>query len=392
MKNVKKIPILVIFLLCVVLVSLYVSKVFADPTKKGEGDGEQTSSTDTAQKDTEKEKDQENESAELYDYDLSEYLTLGEVSPVKAEFDDPSVCTEEEVDKAVFQILLKNASFEEKGESGKAELYNRVTVDFSVLQNGKELEDRTKNDYEIVIGLQTDSEEDLVIGGALVGAEVGEQRKATHRYPDELNGDVLAGQKVQLVATVKKIERHIIPTLIDENVGEITGDTFSTVQEFRESVKQDILNEKKLAKGQAVWLAIKNDAEVKKFPERELQDTIDLYRKNYEELAAKFELTLEELVETYLESDMETFEADARTYAEEKVKNDMIMTQLVRSLNITLSDEEYKDGVKAYYEAEEGEFSSLEAFVEFYTEENLRRNLLWDKALKTAEEQAIPKK
>ena len=57
--------------------------------------------------------------------------------------------------------------------------------------------------------------------------------------------------------------------------------------------------------------------------------------------------------------------------------------------NITLTDEEYQAGTRDYFEKEEGDFGSFEEFVEFYTEENLRRNLLWDKALKTAEDNAV---
>ena len=58
-------------------------------------------------------------------------------------------------------------------------------------------------------------------------------------------------------------------------------------------------------------------------------------------------------------------------------------------LKVTLSDEEYSAGLREYYENEEGEFASLDEFVEYYTEENIRRNLIWDKALKLVIENAV---
>lgn len=324
-----------------------------------------------------------------YEFDLSEYLTMGDITAVQAEFDDPSVCTDKEVDAAVFQILLRNADFEEKMPNQRAERYNRVTVDLAVMQNGAVLAEYSEADFQIIIGLSTDNGANTVLGEALMGAAAGEVRTADYTYPEEIGGGGLSGQSVVLHATVKKIERQLIPELIDATVGEITGETFSTVQEFRDSVRRDILAEKELAKAQAVWLALKRGASVRRFPEKELQAAIDAYRQQYTDLAARFELSLEQLVTVYMESDMETFEADAREYAEEKVKNDMIMIQLVCLQNMTLTDGEYLEGAKAYYDKEEGNFASFEEFVEYYTEENLRQSILWDKALKAVVDRAV---
>ncbi len=324
-----------------------------------------------------------------YDFDLTEYITMGDIFSVQAEFDDPGVCTEKEVDAAVFQILLRSADFEEKDPRQKAERYNRVTVDLAVLQNGEAIPEYGQADYRVVIGLSTEDGLDTVLGEALMGSAVGECRTADYTFPSEIGGDGLSGQSVVLSATVKKIERQLIPELIDATVAQITGDTFSTVQEFRASVRQDILAEKELAKAQAVWLAVKNAASVRRFPERELEDSIAMFKQNYIDLAARYELSLEQLVTVYMESTMETFEAEAREYAEEKVKNDMIMIQLVRLQNMTLTEEEYLAGAQEYFEKEENQFASFEEFVEYYTEENLRQSILWDKALKAVVDRAV---
>lgn len=81
-----------------------------------------------------------------------------------------------------------------------------------------------------------------------------------------------------------------------------------------------------------------------------------------------------------------------RAAAEEKVKNDMIFTQLVRLQGITLSEEEYSEGAWRYFEKEEGDFSSFEEFEAYYTKETLWQNLIWDKALLNVAERAVPPK
>ena len=56
---------------------------------------------------------------------------------------------------------------------------------------------------------------------------------------------------------------------------------------------------------------------------------------------------------------------------------------------MTLSKEEFETGAREYFANEEGEFTSFEEFVEYYTEENIRQNLIWDKALNLVIENAV---
>ncbi|MBR5296167.1 MAG: hypothetical protein IKU24_06215 [Clostridia bacterium] len=322
-----------------------------------------------------------------YDYDLSQYITLGDISAIKATFEDPSIVTENEVDNAIYQILLSMASFSEK--EGKAERYNKVTIDFSIEQNGEILSEYSQTDYEFVIGLETENAVETVLGEELIGAVVGEERSALYTYPNQVVETGLSGQSVILHALVKKVSQPMIPELIDDWVKENFQGKFETVQEFRESVREDIVKEKEMAKASAVWLSLLEDVRVRSYPEEEIQDYIVLYKENYEDLAEKFQMSLEDLIEVYMEQTMEEFYEEARIYAQEKVKNDMIFTQLVRIQNIQLDEKEYQAGVEKYFEDEEEDFSSLEEFVSYYGEENLYRSILWDKALKEVVDRAV---
>ena len=100
-------------------------------------------------------------------------------------------------------------------------------------------------------------------------------------------------------------------------------------------------------------------------------------------------MTLEQFLEEYLETTEEAFLKEAEEYARELVKNDMILEYLAQRLEVTLSEEEFETGAREYYANEEGEFSSFEEFVEYYTKENIRQNLIWDKALNLMIENAV---
>ncbi len=328
------------------------------------------------------------EKEEMYDYDLSGYITLGDITAVEATFEDPITATEQEVDAAIFQILLSFSDFTEKTEP--AERYNRVTVDFSVEQNGVVLSDESRTDYEIVIGLKTENPLETVLGEELIGTVAGDEVSVEYTYPTELVKTPLSGQQVLLKAVVKKVGKPIIPELIDAWVQETFGGEFDSVQAFRESVREDILDAKEMEKAQAVWLALLDGVRVRSFPEKEIGEYVKIYQENYKALAKKFDVTFEDLVTVYLEETIEEFWEEARLFAEEKVKNDMIFTQLVRLQNIRLSEEEYEEGIQEYFENEEAEFSSLEEFISYYGEEKLYQSILWDKALKQVVSNAVP--
>ncbi len=323
----------------------------------------------------------------FYDYDLSEYLELGDITAPRASFEETGVCTEKEVDAQVFQILLALAEFTPR--TGPAERYNKVFIDFSLSVDGVLQEDYSKENYPIVIGLNTEDAMDTVMGEALMGSVAGETRQAKYRFPEDAIGQSLSGKEALLSATVRSVESPLIPELIDAKVEELFGPEITTVADFRESVRTDILEEKELARAQAVWLVVFESANVRRYPERELKEYKDLFVAYYEGLAKDYGLTLENLVTVYLEEDMDTFYARAEESAKEKVKNDMIFTQLVRLQDISLTQEEYEAGLLDYFEKEEQDFASMEEFEAYYTKESLERSILWDKALKAVVGRAV---
>lgn len=324
----------------------------------------------------------------MYDYDLSGYITLGDITAVEAVFEDPITVTDQEIDAAIFQILLSFADFTETKEP--AERYNKVTVDFSVLQNGEVLSDYSQTDYGIVIGQKTENAVEIVLGEELIGTVAGDEVSVEYTYPTELSGTPLSGQTVLLKAVVKKVEKPLIPELIDAWVQESFGGEFDSVQAFRESVLEDIWEAKEMEKAGAVWLALLDRVRVRSYPEKEIAEYVRIYEENYKDMAKKFDVSFEDLVSVYLEETMEEFLEEARLFAEEKVKNDMIFTQLVRLQGVELSREEYEAGVQEYFENEEAEFSSLEEFISYYGEDKLYESILWDKALKQVVSNAVP--
>lgn len=323
-----------------------------------------------------------------YDFDPSLYISLGDVSSIRASFEDPTVCTEKEIDQAVFRILLEKATFTETNRP--AARYYKVKIDFSIEKKGEVLSSYSQTDYELIIGIERENEVEFLLGENLMGAVVGEERRVDYTYSDSLSSPGLAGEEVTLCALVKGIYSYEIPPVSDATIGELSSGEFQTVKEFRESVRENILEEKELARTQAVWLALSDQVQIHSYPEMELSDYREIVQSYYESTAAEYGMDLLSFVENYLDMNMDEFLAFTKEYAQEKVRNDLIFMQLVKQLSVTLSEEEYQEGALSYYESEEEEFSSFEEFESLYTKERLKTQLLWDKALRLVVESAQP--
>ena len=71
------------------------------------------------------------------------------------------------------------------------------------------------------------------------------------------------------------------------------------------------------------------------------------------------------------------------------MKNDMACIQATRLMNVTLTEEEYKEGLERYYNQEQENFESVEAFEEHYTKPFMEDCIRWDKAFEMMVENAV---
>ncbi len=324
-----------------------------------------------------------------YDYDLAEYIDLGNYQPVSASFADPSLCTDEEVDHALFQVMLTYALFEEK--EGTAELYNRIEVVYDLYYEGKAMEDYHEEDYEIVIGGEGAGELDYLLGKEFIGASVGDTKQVEYTFPaDDFSIGFWAGMTVTVRGTLNKVYQHTVAECTDEFVKDL-DQGMETVADFREQLKTDIMYRKEEEKRAAVYQAFIDSVTVKQYPEKEILEYVDAYTKDSKELAKDLDMSYADYVKEYLETDVESFEAQALKEARENVKVDMACVQVSRLMKTVLSEEEYDAGLQVLYDAEntEEEFSSVKEFEKYYGKDEIRNRLLWKKSFNRMVDEAV---
>jgi len=327
--------------------------------------------------------------AKRYDYDLDEYVTVPDPKAVKAVFSDPSVCSDEEIDEAIFQIMLSHASFAKK-DGGAVEQYNKVKLSFSMEMDGEILEEYSKEDHEIIVGYDGSSAVESALGTALLGKTVGEEASAEYTYPlTAVELGSFAGKTVTVFGEVKEIYQHSIPECTDDFARQFEEEGITSVADLRAYLEGEILSGKQSAKEQAVLNAYLAGVEVKKYPEAEWKAYVDSYMKEIAAAAEQMEVSQEEYITVYLEMTPNEVKEAAENEAKNRVKNDLACVQGSRVMGTTLTEEEYKDGLENYFLNEGGDFASAEEFEAHYTKEILYESVLWDKTFQKMLETAI---
>lgn len=324
-----------------------------------------------------------------YDYDLSEYVTVPDPFAVRAEFEDPTVCTDEEIDEAILQVMLSYAAFTEK-DGGTVERYNKVEISFTLTMDGEIQDNYSDENHELIVGYEGGGDLDYTLGEALIGKTVGDVATAEYTYPaTDLEIGSWAGKTVTLSGTVGKIYQHEISECTDDFVKSFGDDSIQSVEDFRVYLENNILEAKNSFMEYAVLNAYLAGVEVKKYPEAELQAYVDKYMREVEAAATQLEMTTSEYATVYLGITEEELNESALADAKTRVKNDLACIQGSRIMGTTLTQEEYEDGLDSYYLAEGGDFASAEEFEEYYTEEIIRESVLWDKTFKQMVKNAV---
>lgn len=322
-----------------------------------------------------------------YDYDLSQYVDVGQIDPIRCKFVSPDVITEEDVDHAVFQIMLGYSAFEEK--EGPAEQYDRVKAEYQILYEGEPIDEYSSSEYYILIGYESGGDIDWLLGQALIGKNKGETASITYTFPEsDVSLGVWAGRTVEATAKVLAVYDSHPPECTDEFVQNIGSFSFSTVLDFRQQLREDILDQREADKKEAVKNAFLNGVTVKKYPEAELQAYVTRFLEEIKASAEEMDMTLSEYAKEYFDMTESELSRAAMEDAKERVKNDLACIQASRLLKTTLTDEEYEAGLQRYFESEGKGFETVEDFEKYYTRDFMYESILWDKTFETLVEKA----
>ena len=180
----------------------------------------------------------------------------------------------------------------------------------------------------------------------LRGLEVGGQKAFTIHYPDDYAVKEMAGTSVEYSVTVKDLRKRVVPALDDEFAKDV-GD-FDTLQALRDRVQQDLQRE---AEAEA-------DRNLRSDLLRELaaRVTVDIPDSLVErELDRRTEEFARRLMDQNIDPrraniDWDQFRDSQREASRESVKSALVLDEIARRENVTVTDEDIEKDVAQYAE------------------------------------------
>jgi len=284
-----------------------------------------------------------------YDYDVFEYVTLGQYTDLTLEVRDPAP-TEKEIQEVIDSFLDANSVITPTGKTTVSDGdFVKLTYDGYYL--GVKRDGLSGENYEFQIGSLEFIEE---FEDSAIGKRKGEAYTIEIIYPDDFRNQDLRGQKVRYMIKVEDFYTKEFPELTDELVYEKLG--YNSVENFKTYITERLTNTN-IANAENnftyyVWEMVLDNATIKSLP----QDRMDFYEE--QSLAYIKELwqktfpssTFDIFVEIMTNKTYDEFMEEIKNQCEDVVKDELVLLAIARTEGIVLEWNDYKSYARNYLE------------------------------------------
>lgn len=321
-------------------------------------------------------------------YNLEEYITLPDYDAYTTSIPNVKI-DDTDIDEEI-KARLEAAATTESITKGTVDKGDKVIVSFKgTLADGTTQDGMSSDAYTMTLGSAN-----MIDGfeSGLYGATIGEEVTLNLQFPDPYTtNEELSGQDVTFV--VKVISKEVsVPATLDEDFMKKEANV-TTEAEYRvfikEALEQSEYDTQLYTLKEELYTSIVENAVVLQYPEKEVKVAYEEADESYRSMAATYgyEDDWDGFREAMFGMDQEAYEKELHLYAENVVKQEMVIYAISLKEGITVSDEEYDEYLNEMLTAagfsDSSEFEyyygmSIEEYAEVY---RLDRDLLLTKEL-----------
>ena len=308
-------------------------------------------------------------------------VTLGQYRGLEVEKVEPSV-TDEEVE-AELDRMAKNVASRETVERPAAD-GDTVNLDFEGFDNGVAFEGGKGEKFDLVLGSGS------FIPGfeeQVVGMSAGEEKDIDVTFPADYHAKELAGKPVTFHIKVNGITVERIPEKDDEFAKDVSE--FDTLEALRADIRAKQLESRKQSIERAFEsAAVEKAAEnaTADIPEALVEEELDRQMNNFAYQLQSSGMTMEQYAKM-MGGDLSTMRKALRPSAEKQAKLDVTLGEIVKVVNLEVTDEEVEAEYQSLADTYHMELEKVRGLVEA---ESLKQDLLTRKAVKLIAEAAVP--
>jgi len=310
-----------------------------------------------------------------YNYDLSEYVNLGDYKGLPATGHTMNI-TDEQIEMQIIGARAYYARAHVVTSRG-AVSGDTVTLNCIATVDGVKVESESKTGTAVKLGNGTLHQ---AVEEALIGAYANSHLTVDATLAEDYDKDAsLAGKSVHYEIDVLKIEEQELPEYTEDFVRAYLG--FESKAAYEKSIREGLEARYKKSFYTAViaqvWPALVENTEVIRYPEKELLALYNDIVASNKALAESQGVVFSDYIEAISGMTEDEFYEYARTTAEARIKEEMITYAIARAENLSISEEEYTSRATKIAKEIYG-LSSLEAFESIYDKDVIRHGILQD--------------
>lgn len=212
-----------------------------------------------------------------------------------------------------------------------------VNIDFSGKVDGETFSGGTAEEYDLKLGSGS-----FIPGfeSGVEGMNIGDTRDINVRFPDDYQADNLRGKDAVFTVKLNKITGKKLPELTDEYVKSHFGE--ESVEAYRAKTREKLVknaeNSGRDETETSIITEIASHAEVE-IPDAMAESEIDRMVNEFSYRLMYQGLKLDDYLK-YMKQSMEDFRSQFRSQALVRVKNQLVIDKIIRTENISASEEE----------------------------------------------------
>lgn len=274
--------------------------------------------------------------------------------------------TDEDVEKELSQLQEQNARLVTV-EDRAAKMEDIAVIDFKGTIDDEPFEGGTAENFSLKLG------SGMFIEGfeeQVVGMNVGESKDIEVTFPEDYSAKELAGKKAVFSVTLKELKAKELLPLDDDFAKDVSE--FETLDELKQDIKTKLEEQAKSVEEGSLKASIVN--KLKEVAEVEIPDV--MIDQEIDRLVFDFAISLRYRgydLQSYLDAtglSLEKFKESFRERALDNVKSSLILEEVGKRENITVTDEELENKIK---ELAESLKQSVEDYKKNLKEEDMAR-------------------
>ena len=307
-------------------------------------------------------------------------VTLGEYKGIEVPKETVSI-SKAEVDAELGRMQDRNARIETVDREAKTG--DTVILDFEGFVDGKPFDGGKAEGYTLTLG------SGAFIPGfedQLVGLKAGEEKAVEVTFPESYTKE-LAGKAATFQCKIHEVKETIKPELDDEFAKDVSE--YDTLAALKKSIKADLAKKRQEAvdrdfENEAVVLAGKNMT--CDIPACMIDEQVDKHLEQFAYQLQSQGMKMEDYVKM-IGGDVKGMRDSMRPMAEQTVRSNILLSEIVHQENIDVTDEEVEEELKKLAEQYKMELDKIREMIDV---EAVKSDLKGRKAVKLIVDNAKP--